>query len=280
MRKITLTVCTLATALLFSCGGSETKETKSAETQDAQMMQAMPAAKVKGGIGPIPVPNDTMHIFPVTDAIECIDNFTNSNGTIQQYSFTFNTAELLTYLEGTHSSIMNLMLGQDKQGTKMYLFIAPVGEDGRHQFMTRNDTCFVLTQGANANVPNHLEAETATIDTFLVEALDTARAQQMIAAYQNGQYQKKNNGWLYNANDMIGFLRAGINVQGGMQYTQFILAVRDGKIDLIATGSQDGVHHMYFGYNDKCCVMENFNPCPTCLTVSGGSTLDKSHCNY
>jgi hypothetical protein len=263
MRKITLTVSALATALLFSCGGSETKETKSSETQDAQMMQAMPAAKVKGGIGPIPVPNDTMHIFPVTDAIEYIENFTNSNGTIQQYSFTFNTAELLAYLEGTHSSIMNLMLGQDK-----------------HQFMTRNDTCFVLTQGASANVPEHLEAEVATIDTFLVEAMDTARAQQMIAAYQNGQYQKKNNGWLYNANDMIGFIRAGINAQGGMQYTQFILAVRDGKIDLIATGSQDGVHHMYFGYNDKCCVMENFNPCPTCLTVSGGSTLDKSHCNY
>ena len=281
MRKITLTVSALATALLFSCGGNETKESNSSATNEPKMMQEMPmATRVKGDIGPVPVPSDTMHITPATDAIKNIANYTNSNGSIPQYSFTFNTGELLAYLESTNSSIINLILGQDKQGTQMYLYIAAVGADGKHQFMTRNDTCFVLSQGAMATVPDHLEAEVATIDTFLVEALDTASAQQMISGYRNGQPQKKNNGWLYNANDLIGFLRAGMNVQGGMPYTQFILALRDGKTDIIATGSQDGVHHMYFGYNGKCCVMEHFSPCPFCMTESGGTTFDTPTCNY
>ena len=280
MRKVKLTVSAVAMSLLFSCGSSETKESNTAESQAPEMMQAMQAPKFRGEIGPVPVPSDTMHITPATDAIKNIANYVNSNGTIPQYSFTFNTAELLAYLESTNSSILNLILGQDKQGTQMYLYIAAVGADGKHQFMTRNDTCFVLSQGAMVSVPDHLEAEAATIDTFLVEALDTARAQQMISGYQSGQLQKKNNGWLYNANDLIGFLRAGINVQGGMPYTQFILALRDGKTDIIATGSQDGVHHMYFGYNGKCCVMEHFNPCPTCLTESGGTTFDQPTCSY
>lgn len=281
MRKVTLTVSALATAFLFSCGGSGTNESKSTETQEAQMMQGMPAnAKGMHGIGHIPVPSDTMHIFPVTDAISFINNYGGSNSIVQQYSFTFNTAELLAYLENAGSSVVNLILGQDAQGTSLRLFIAPVGVDGRHQFMTRNDTCFVLTQNNGVTIPDHLEAQTATIDTYFVEAMDTARAQKMIDEYKNMQRKADNNGWLYNANDLIGFLRGGINVQGGMPYTQFILAIRDGKTDLIATGSQDGVHHMYFGYNGKCCVMEHFNPCPVCLTESGGSTLDSPTCNY
>ncbi|GAA4460535.1 hypothetical protein GCM10023093_03350 [Nemorincola caseinilytica] len=229
-----------------------------------------------------PDPGEVDHLFRVTEALTYIENYKNSATKVPQYSFVFKTQELLDYLQARGNSIVNFVVGQNANEDSLFLFLASVDDSGKNEYLSRNDTCFLLAGTNFVNIPTTLEQQSSNvIDTFFIEAMNVTDAQSMIDYYQQSSaIRNKNNGWLYNANDLAGYLHAGINA-GGMEYTQFILAM-DGNniIHLVIVGSNDGTNHMYMGYRGQSCVMENTTPCPQCNTVSGGTTFDPPICTY
>lgn len=284
MKKTSVYSLLFLSSLLFSCGGSNTDSTGNAgaeKTAEAPAAQKAMMAPPPAPLTVIPAPTGNVELFATKEAINYAANYMKYGQKLPQYSFVFNTQELIDYIDASQSSIVNFVLGMNNAQDSLFLFMAPVGQDGGHQFYQRNDTCFVLSETYAVNISTTLEPQASNaIDTFFMEAMSTSKAARMIAAFQNAPRISKNNGWLYNAHDLAGYLHAGI-AGGGMQYTQFILALDDNGIThLIIVGSNDGTNHMYFEFNTTQCVMENAKPCPYCDIISGGSTFDPPSCTY
>lgn len=285
MKKTSAYSLFILSSFLFSCGSSPNSASESKEpTEDMHksMAMEMQAPRAMAGLSTIPAPTGTnVHLCMAKEAINNISNYAASSQKVgTQSSFVFKTAQLLDYINASQSTIVNFIFGSNTANDSLFLYMAPVTQDGTHLFYDRNDTCFVLSETYAVDIPTTLERQTSTIDTFFMEAMCVTDAQAMIDAYATSQRKPGNNGWLYNAHDLAGYLMAGMNA-GGMEYTQFILALDgNGVADLIIVGSNDGTNHMYFDFNQKQCVMENVTPCPYCDIASGGTTFDSPPCSY
>jgi hypothetical protein len=282
MKKVTVYSLVLLSFLFSACGENNSQSGNNSESEDLQApKQAMrSAAAMPHHIGNIPAPIGGAQLFSTNKANNYISNYNSSSVKLRQSSFVFRTQELLDYLNASGNSIVNFIVGQNDAEDSLFLFAAPVDQQGNHQYYERNDTCFVLAETYVVDIPTTLEQETSTIDTYFIEAMSTSRAQSMIDAYaQMPSFKNKNNGWLYNANDLAGYLQSGIDA-GGMEYTQFILSMNKTDIDLIIVGSDNGADHMYFNFTGNTSVMDNMKPCPYCDIVSGGTSFDAPSCTY
>jgi hypothetical protein len=280
MRKISVYSLLFLGFLVASCGsnGGSNSNTANAESEAAapeaeRMMAAMPAPAA--GQHTIPAPQGgNAKLFSALMAKDYSDNYAAVQQKLRQNSFVFESQQLLDYINNSNSTILNFVLGANQAYDSLFLFVAPVGRDGRHVFYNRNDSFFVLAETHAVAIPTTLETQPPSIDTFFVEAMDVNTAQAMIGAYGQAGKMPIQHGWLYNARDLAGYLQAGINA-GGMLYTQIILSLdKKGIPHLIIVGSNDGVNHMYFEFNQNQCIMENSVPCPQCDIASGGSTFD------
>lgn len=284
-RSLAFVLPLILCCFLFSCGsggnaGNNASTPEAAVPPMAEMaaMRAMPTH-----MDTIPAPTGYIpHLFRTKEALDYIGRYAAATRQIGQFSFVMNTQDLLNYLNATHNSIVNFVIGQNATDDSLFLFLASVDDKGENQYYNRNDTCYLMAGNNLVDIPTTLEIQqTNVIDTYFLEAMTTTDAQSMIDFYQsNYSASQRNNGWLYNAHDLAGYLQAGLNA-GGMQYTQFILAMDANRtIHLVIVGSDDGTNHMYMGYAGKSCVMENTSPCPVCNTMSGGSTFDPPKCTY
>lgn len=279
MRKISAYSLLFLGLLAASCGGnggnanSSNADSVAAAPEAQRMMAAAPPLAAGQHTIPAPQGGDTK-LFSALMAKDYAVNYSGIQQKITQNSFVFESQQLLDYINNSNSTILNFVLGANQALDSLFLFVAPVGKDGRHVFYDRNDSNFVLSETHAVAIPTTLETQQATIDAFFVEAMDIATAQGMIGAYSQSGKMPTQHGWLYNARDLAGYLQAGINA-GGMLYTQIILSLdKKGIPHLIIVGSNDGVNHMYFEFNENQCVMENSTPCPLCDIASGGSTFD------
>jgi hypothetical protein len=283
MKKVTVYSLVLLSFLFSACGSNTTREGNNASENDE--LQTPKSAKRSAAVAPhrighIPAPISGAQLFTTKRANKYIANYNASSEKLQQTSFVFRTQELLDYLNASGNSIVNFIIGENNTEDTLFLFAAPVDQQGNHQYYQRNDTCFVLGETYVVDIPTTLEQETSAIDTYFIEAVSTSRAQSMIDAYASiPSFKNKNNGWLYNANDLAGYLQAGIDA-GGMEYTQFIMAMKKTEIDLIIVGSNNGTNHMYFNFSGNTNVMDNGQPCPYCDIVSGGTSFDAPSCTY
>lgn len=279
MKKISIYSLLFLGFFAASCGNSggsnsnsETTVSETAAPEAERMMAAMPAPAAGHSI-PAPQGGNT-HLFSALMAMDYASNYSGVQQKLAQTSFVFESQQLLDYINASNSTILNFVLGSNQAHDSLFLFVAPVGKNGKHVFYKQNDSSFVLAETHAVAIPTTLETQQATIDTFFMEAMDIATAQGMIGAYSQYGKMPTQHGWLYNARDLAGYLQAGINA-GGMQYTQIILSLdKKGIPHLIIVGSNDGVNHMYFEFNQNQCIMENSAPCPQCDIASGGSTFD------
>lgn len=287
MRKISAYSLLFLGLLAASCGGnggnanSSNADSVAAAPEAQRMMAAAPPLAAGQHTIPAPQGGDTK-LFSALMAKDYADNYSGIQQKITQNSFVFESQQLLDYINNSNSTILNFVLGANQALDSLFLFVAPVGKDGKHVFYDRNDTCYVLCETYAVAIPTTLEAQqSSTIDTFFMEAVDLQGAIGMINAYAGSNTMPKQHGWLYNARDLAGYLQAGLSAPGGMQYTQFILSQdKKGVPHLIIVGSNDGTNHMYFDFNQEQCVMDNAMPCPFCDIASGGSTFDPPPCNF
>lgn len=181
-------------------------------------------------------------------------------------SFVFNAADLKGYIAATSSPTIELILCSDTADSTPILAFIPVDRNGDHHYLKnlQNNECYVA---ASMKTPPAIEATYGTggvrtrIPNFYFGAARIDYANLWLTGYIGAVSANENNTWIYSADLIEKYItKAGTD----MKFIEFKLCRSGGVLTLLASGIDAQYKHMYFDYQSKDCILENFNPCPFC----------------